>query len=82
MYYWFRLHGYEEMFFWNEKRQNIVRGFGPEKNEKSEFEDIDIVVMYNKEDRHWCYEPSLDLSDFTEKKCGTITMYIRNDVTQ
>ena len=42
------------------------------------FEEIDVVVMYNEEDRHWCYTPSLDLSDFTEKKCGTITMYVRN----
>ena len=43
---------------------------------------MDVVVMYNEEDRHWCYTPSLDLSDFTEKKCGTLTMYIRNTQTE
>lgn len=41
------------------------------------FDEIDVVIMYNREDRHWCYEPSLDLSDFTEEKCGTLTMYYR-----
>lgn len=82
MYYWFRLHGYDEVFYWIEDEQKIDRSFGPRENEQSAFEDIDIVVMYNEEDRHWCYEPSLDLSDFTEKKCGTITMYIRNDIIQ
>jgi hypothetical protein len=41
---------------------------------------MDIVVMYNEEDRHWCYTPSLDLTGFTEYKCGTITMYIRDGV--
>ena len=35
--------------------------------------------MYNKEDRHWCYTPTLDLSDFKELKCGTLTVYVRND---
>lgn len=79
MYYWFRIHGYDEVFYWIEDEKKIDRSFGPRENERSAFEDIDIVVMYNEEDRHWCYEPSLDLSDFTEKKCGTITMYIRNE---
>lgn len=79
MYYWFRLHGYDEVFYWSEDERKIDRSFGPRENERADFSDIDVVVMYNKEDRHWCYEPSLDLKDFTEQKCGTITMYVRND---
>lgn len=78
MYYWFRLHDYDEVFYWEEDENKINRSFGPREDEQAAFEDIDVVVMYNKEDRHWCYEPSLDLSDFTEQKCGTITMYVRN----
>lgn len=78
MYYWFRIHGYDEVFYWEEEESKINRSFGPREDEQAAFEDIDVVVMYNQEDRHWCYEPSLDLSDFTEKKCGTITMYVRN----
>lgn len=79
MYYWFRLHGYDEVFYWWEDEQKIDRSFGPREDEQAEFAEIDVVVMYNKEDRHWCYEPSLDLTDFTEKVCGTITMYVRNE---
>lgn len=78
MYYWFRLHDYDEVFYWEEDESKINRSFGPREDEQAAFEEIDVVVMYNKEDRHWCYEPSLDLSDFTEQKCGTITMYVRN----
>lgn len=78
MYYWFRVHGYDEVFYWNEEKQKIGRCYGPREDETDVLENMDIVVMYNEEDRHWCYKPSLDLSDFTEKKCGTITMYIRN----
>ena len=77
-YHWFRLHGYDEVFYWEEDENKINRSFGPREDEQADFADIDVVVMYNQEDRHWCYEPSLDLSDFTERKCGTITMYVRN----
>ncbi len=80
MYYWFRLHGYDEVFYWEEEENKINRSFGPREDEQAAFEEIDVIVMYNKDDRHWCYEPSLDLSDFTERKCGTITMYVRNDI--
>lgn len=82
MYYWFRVHGYDEVFYWNEEKQKIGRCYGPREDETDVLENMDIVVMYNEEDRHWCYTPSLDLSDFTEKKCGTITMYIRNIQTE
>lgn len=81
MYYWFRVHGYDEVFYWNEQKQKIGRSYGPREDETDVLDNMDIVVMYNEEDRHWCYTPSLDLSDFTEKKCGTITMYIR-DIAQ
>lgn len=78
IHYWFRLHDYEEVFYWDEETKVIERSFGPNWDERAALDEIDVVVMYNREDRHWCYEPSLDLSDFTECKCGTITMYVRN----
>ncbi len=78
MYYWFRLQGYDEVFYWEEEENRINRSFGPREDEQAAFEEIDVIVMYNREDRHWCYEPSLDLSGFTEKVCGTITMYVRD----
>lgn len=77
MYYWFRLHGYDEVFYWEEDERKINRSFGPREDEQAAFEEIDVVLMYNREDRHWCYEPSLDLSEFTEVKCGTVTLYKR-----
>lgn len=77
MYYWFRLHGYDEVFYWEEEEHKINRSFGPREDEQAAFEEIDVIVMYNREDRHWCYEPSLDLDGFEEINCGTITMYVR-----
>lgn len=82
MYYWFLAHGYDEVFYWNEEKQKIGRNYGPREDETDVLDNMDVVVMYNEEDRHWCYTPSLDLSEFTEHKCGTITMYIRNTAQQ
>jgi hypothetical protein len=78
MYYWFLAKGYDEVFYWNEEKQRINRCYGPREDEKDVLDNMDIVVMYNEEDRHWCYTPSLDLTGFTEYKCGTITMYVRD----
>jgi hypothetical protein len=80
MYYWFLDHGYDEMYYWEEDNQRIIRSFGSRKGETDVLDNMDIVVMYNEEDRHWCYTPSLNLTGFTEYKCGTITMYIRDGV--
>lgn len=77
IHYWFRLHGYEEIFYWYEEEKTMERTFGPKADEQATIEEIDVVLMYNREDRHWCYESSLDLSGFTEVKCGTVTMYKR-----
>lgn len=78
MYYWFRIHGYDEVFYWDEEKRKIERSYGEREDETDVLDNMDIIVMYNEEDRHWCYTPSLDLTGFTEKKCGTITMYIRD----
>ncbi len=79
MYYWLRIHGYDDVFYWDEDRRLISKWFGEHEDEVAVLEQMDVVVMYNREDRHWCYEPSLDLSDFTEQKCGTLTLYFRNE---
>ncbi|MDY2699355.1 MAG: glycosyltransferase family 39 protein [Lachnospiraceae bacterium] len=88
IYYWMAVHGFDNIYFWTEEEQTIdqiitdrwLYAIDEEQDETTyAFEDMDIVVMYNKEDRHWCYTPTLDLSDFKELKCGTLTVYVRND---
>ncbi len=80
MYYWLRIHGYDDVFYWDEDRLLISKWFGEHEDDEDVLEHMDVVVMYNREDRHWCYDPSLDLSEFEERKCGTLTMYFRKNV--
>lgn len=84
VYYWMLNQGFDNVYYWTEEDQMINRvvdinlSYPEERYEEQDFEDMDIVVMYNKEDRHWCYSPSLDLTEFTEYPCGTMNIYIRN----
>lgn len=77
-------YGCDNVYYWTEDDRTINQVWGvnskftEERYEYQDFEDMDIVVMYNQEDRHWCYEPSLDLSDFTKLKCGTLDIFVRN----
>ena len=49
----------------------------------SGLEDMDLIVMYNQEDRHWEYHAyeflELDPDDYNISKCGTFTIYARKD---
>ncbi len=84
--YWMKVHGYDNVYYWTEDEKiinqvcdrNFIYKYSEEQQKEQDFDDMDIVVMYNKEDRHWCYDPSLDLSDFTEIKSGTLNIYLRN----
>lgn len=40
-------------------------------------EEFDVVLMYNQNDRHYCYQPSLDSIDFEVMDIGSMTIWIR-----
>lgn len=77
-------YGYDNVYYWTEDNGTINQAWGEnsvhteDRYVNRNLEDMDVVVMYNQEDRHWCYTPTLDLSDFTYQKCGTLDIYVRN----
>lgn len=82
--YWLLDQGIDNLYYWCEDEENISRNYkGTALKRKDEYEysleEMDVVVVHNKEDRHWYYDPSLDLSDFTELPCGTLTLYVRDN---
>lgn len=82
--YWLLNRGIDNLYYWNEDENLIDVSFDgsfivKENTEIYGIDDMDIVIMHNKEDRHWYYEPIMDLSDFTEIPCGTLTLFVRND---
>ena len=47
------------------------------KDEKVELKDVDIIMMYNFNDRHFVYEPDIDFSDFEITEYNTMRVAIR-----
>jgi len=81
IYYWMLLHGNDNMYAWTEDDKTIERYYddtGEDGLGDYDFQDMDIVVMYNEEDRHYCYSPSLDMSGFTLLKSGSLDIYVRD----
>ncbi len=82
--YWMKLQGFDNVYYWTEDTKTINKEcdinirYEDEYYEEQDFDDMDIIVMYNREDRHWAYDLTMDLSDFTEIPCGTLTLYVRN----
>lgn len=84
--YWMKLHDFDNVYYWTEENGMInqicelwyLYTYSEEQYAEQDLEDMDIVVMYNRTDRHWVYDMSMDLSDFQEIPCGTLTIYVRN----
>lgn len=88
VYYWLLLHGFDNLYFWTEEEQTINQvcdfNYSYDSNDaeifdEHNFEEMDIVLMYNQNDRHYCYTPTLDASEFEVIDIGSMTMWVRKD---
>lgn len=44
--------------------------------------DMDVIYMYNRDDRHFVAEVELDLSDYVYRRCGSIDIYFKQSVAE
>lgn len=82
--YWLLNRGIDNLYYWKEDEKLIDVNYDDsyivkDLTETYKIDDMDIVIVHNRQDRHWYYEPTLDLSDFTEIPCGTLTLFVRNN---
>lgn len=86
VYYWMLLNGHDNVYYWTEDSREINRvcdlnlNYDPTDLEiysNHQLDEIDVVLMYNEKDRHYCYQPSLDVTDFEIMDCGSMTIWIR-----
>ena len=81
-----KMPGYIQVYYYHEDTHKIDKEFQFDKYQQYtdsndaelNIADADIVVMYNKDDRHYNHESTINLSGFRMVKCGTLTMYIRD----
>ncbi len=86
VYYWMLLNGHDNVYYWTEDSGEINRVCDPHLNydpsdaeiySSHKLDEMDVVLMYNRNDRHYCYQPSLDSADFEVLDCGSMTIWIR-----
>lgn len=86
VYYWMLLNGHDNVYYWTEDSKEINRicalhlTYAPTNEEiykNHELDEMDVVLMYNTNDRHYCYQPSLNSSDFEVMDCGSMTIWVR-----
>ncbi|MCH4034510.1 MAG: hypothetical protein LKH04_08240 [Lachnospiraceae bacterium] len=84
--YWLRLHGVDNVWYWHQDAKTINQAFNYDsygylsgyREQSTDLDSIDVIVTANRRDRHFLFDPDLDLTDFTKVPCGSMTLYIRN----
>lgn len=72
-----RSEGKSDIYNWNQWDSFITDDFELTENPDLHLEvsDMDVIVAYGRDDRHFMLEPNFDLSGFTYVKCGSIDLY-------
>ena len=76
---WMQLKGRNNVFTWNEEEKTCTDRSGEGYGRTEDVSQIDIILFYNPKDRHYCYDPSIDITNYTRIDYGTMTMCIKKD---
>jgi hypothetical protein len=78
--YWLESKGEKNIYYWDEGKKAACK-VRPYQNETDAVQypqdQMDVIVAFNRDDRHFLLEPSIDLTDYTLVKCGTINLYYK-----
>lgn len=84
IYYYERYYGYDNLYVWVNDEGTVngseLRFYNDMfKDLPTDYEpaDMDVIVAYNKEDRHWCHEIEFDVSKYDKYTCGTLDVYVK-----
>ena len=72
--YWLLLNGCEQVYMWDESEKTCTIRTGPLKGTSGNIGEMDIILFYNPQDRHYCYDPDIDLTNYNRVNYGTLTM--------
>lgn len=72
----------DHVYTWKEDSGTCVKttwgGWSDEDGEQAEFEDMQVIMWYSPEHRHYMYEPELDLSNYDVQQIGTLVVAVKN----
>ena len=74
--------GIDEIYYWDQNNSavlDIPAFYRSQASGSFKLDEIDVVLAYNRNDRHFEVDPNFDLSDFTLVRTGSIDIFFRND---
>ena len=72
--YWLMQYGYEDVYSWNEDTKTCTIIEGEKEGTVGDVRDMDVILFYNPQDRHFCYVPDIDMSGYEVTDWGTLTV--------
>lgn len=72
--YWLLQNGREKVYMWDEEEKTCTIRTGELEGTTAPIEEMDIILFYNPQDRHYCYDPDIDLTGYDRMDYGTLTM--------
>ena len=71
---WLLQYGVEQVYSWDEDAKTCTIIAGEREGETGSVEDMDVILFYNPQDRHFCYVPDIDFSGYSVTDWGTLTV--------
>ena len=71
-----------DVYYWDQRDEAVIDVPAFYRSQASSYYDldkIDVVLAYNRNDRHFEVDPNFDLSDFTLVRNGSVDIFYRND---
>ena len=72
--YWLLQYGYEDVYSWDEDAKTCTIIAGEKESTVGDVKDMDVILFYNPQDRHYCYVPDIDMSGYEVTDWGTLTV--------
>lgn len=78
--FWSLSHGHKETWYWNEPSKEIKelpmrRGDESINSSGHDLAEVDLFIAYNRDDRHFTIEPTVELLSMHHVKCGSLDLY-------
>lgn len=71
---WMRYNGRDNVYVWDNDEGTCTDIMGVGEGNIADVEDMDYILFYNPQDRHYCYEPNIDLNNYIKTEYGTLVI--------
>lgn len=75
--YWGMVQDRKNVYTWDEEEKSCRIDWGELAGRTAEVSQMDVILFYSPEHRHYCQEPSIELTDYDVRTIGTLVVCLR-----